>query len=64
MSATSKSRVIPEARPNASIVHPKKAEGKDLLRSTVKSGFEQTILELKNRPSNKTNEEEYITGLQ
>lgn len=34
------------------------------MRSTVRSNYEQTITDLKNRPANKTNEEEYIGGLQ
>jgi len=66
MSATNKSRVVPtsELRANQSVVHPKKAEGRDLLRSTVRSNYEQTITDLKNRPTAKSNEEEYINGLQ
>jgi hypothetical protein len=45
------------------MIHPKKAQGKDLLRSTVRSSYEQTVNNLKNKPNNKSNEEEYIGGV-
>lgn len=45
----------------------KKIEGQDMGRSgmkTVKTNFEQTVTNLKNKPTQKVLEDEYIGGLQ